>query len=129
MNNDAMNPSARHDSQSARPDTAQDFDMTSDVTQLRADFGRLSDKVAGLVKAQASSAAGSIRTAVSDASEALAGKASDLGQNAAQISESAQRSVRAAGGDIEASIERNPLAAVMIAAGIGLVIGLVTARA
>ena len=129
MNNDAMNPSSRKDN-SPPPGTAPHApDVAFDLAQLRADFGRLSDSVATLVKSQAGSAAGSIRSAVADASDALVGKAADLGQSAVQISNGAQQSLRAASGDLETSIERNPLTAVVIAAGIGVVIGMVTARA
>ena len=41
----------------------------------------------------------------------------------------AQKAALNASRDVEASIERNPLTAVMIAAGIGLVLGMVSSRA
>jgi ElaB/YqjD/DUF883 family membrane-anchored ribosome-binding protein len=103
-------------------------DIAADLTQLRADFSRLSESVAGLVKTQAQTAAGSLRDTVAAAGDRIAGKAADLGNSAVQLTSGAEDKVRSASHDIEASIERNPLTAVIIAAGIGMVIGLATSR-
>ena len=103
-------------------------DIAADLTQLRADFSSLSESVANLVKTQAQSAAGSLRDTVSAAGEKIAGKAADWSSSAAEMTSGAQDTARSASHDIEASIERNPITAVIIAAGIGMLIGLVTSR-
>jgi ElaB/YqjD/DUF883 family membrane-anchored ribosome-binding protein len=103
-------------------------DPASDVIQLRADFSRLSDSVAELVKAQTNTAAASIRHGVGAASNAIAETAADFGQSALQMTNDAQKTVKAASQDLEASIERNPLTAVLIAAGIGMVFGMAISR-
>lgn len=101
---------------------------SEDVVQLRADFGRLSDSVAELVKAQAQTVAGTVREQVGKASDVITSNLADLGATATKMTSGAQASMQSATNDLETSIERNPLAAVMIAAGIGLVLGLVTGR-
>ena len=109
----------------AEPNTA---DVTAELTQLRADFGRLADSVSELVKSQTQTVTATMREQAGKAGDAVAANFADLSASAAKMTNSAQASMQSAGNDIEASIERNPMAAVMIAAGIGLVLGLVTAR-
>lgn len=103
-------------------------DVTAELTQLRADFGRLADSVSELVKSQTQTVAATMREQAGKAGDAVAANFADLSSSATKMTNSAQASMQSAGNDIEASIERNPMAAVMIAAGIGLVLGLVTAR-
>ena len=102
--------------------------VASDLQQLRADFAKLSESVSGLVKTQAQSAASGFRDSMASAGGKIADKAADLGQSALQITSGAQDGVISASNDIEASIERNPLTAVLIAAGIGIVLGMISAR-
>ena len=103
-------------------------DMAAELTRLRDDFGRLSNSVSELVKAQANSAAETLRSTVTSMSGAAADKAAELGSSALQMTDTAQQAALTASRDIEASIERNPLTAVMIAAGVGLVLGMVSSR-
>ena len=103
-------------------------DIAAELTQLRTDFGHLANSVAELVKAQTSSAASAIRANVGSASDAIANTAADLGNSALHMTSGAQKTALNAGQDIEASINRNPLTAVMIAAGIGMVIGMISLR-
>lgn len=115
------------DNVSAMPDGAHP-DLQKDVMALRADFGRLSDSVSEMVKAQAAAAASSIRDRASAASGKIAGAAADLGQSASDFTSGAQKSLKSATGDLEASVEQNPLAAVIVAAGIGMALGLLVSR-
>ena len=103
-------------------------DVAAELNQLRADFGRLSTSVAELLKSQTSAAAEAIRASMGAASETFAGTAADISNSAVRITSDAQKNAVSAGHDIEASIERNPLTAVMIAAGIGMVLGMMSAR-
>ena len=101
---------------------------SSDMQQLRADFAKMSESVAGLVKAQTQSAASGLRDTMANAGGKIADTAADLSHSALQMTNAAQEGVKSATNDIEASIERNPLTAVLIAAGIGVVLGMISAR-
>src|ERR1700691_1372081 len=90
-------------------------DLSADLDALRADIARLSDTMAGLVRAQANSAGAAVRGAVGDAREQLA-----------QAANQAQERALGAAADLERRIERNPLTAVLIAAGIGIALGMMS---
>jgi len=92
-------------------------DLTSDLAALRADLARLSDTISGLARVQADSASAAMRGAVGDARDQLTRAAAD-----------AQDSARNAAADLERRIERNPLTAVLIAAGIGMALGMMSRR-
>jgi ElaB/YqjD/DUF883 family membrane-anchored ribosome-binding protein len=92
-------------------------DLTSDLAALRADIVRLSDTIAGLVRVQADQAGAAMRGAVGDARDQLSRAAAD-----------AQDSARNATVDLEHRIEKNPLTAVLIAAGIGMALGMMSRR-
>jgi ElaB/YqjD/DUF883 family membrane-anchored ribosome-binding protein len=85
------------------------------LNSLRNDISRLTDTVSDLVRKEAESARSRVMDAVDTAKTQLSGSAS-----------AAQQRVQSASADLEASIERNPLAAVLIALGIGVALGLVT---
>jgi ElaB/YqjD/DUF883 family membrane-anchored ribosome-binding protein len=92
-------------------------DLNSDLAALRADIARLSDTISGLVRVQADQASAAMRGAVGDARDQLSRAAAD-----------AQDSARNAAVDVERRIERNPLTAVLIAAGIGMALGMMSRR-
>jgi ElaB/YqjD/DUF883 family membrane-anchored ribosome-binding protein len=79
-------------------------DAADDLSSLRADIAQLTDSVTTLVKAQVDFARQKLSDGASDAKNRLSDASSTL----------------------EASIERNPLIAVLIALGAGLVIGLLS---
>jgi ElaB/YqjD/DUF883 family membrane-anchored ribosome-binding protein len=81
------------------------------LNSLRNDISRLTDTVSDLVRKEADSARSRVMDAVDTAKTQFAGSAS---------------AVQSASADLEASIERNPLAAVLIALGIGVALGLMT---
>lgn len=104
-------------------------DMAAELTRLREDFGRLSNSVSELVKSQANSTAETLRSTVASMSGAAADRAADLTSSALQMTDTAQKAALNVSRDVEAAIERNPLTAVMIAAGIGIVLGMASSRA
>jgi len=87
--------------------------LTSDYDALRTDIAKLSETVTQLVAKQADLAGGRVADAVDNAKAALADSAGK-----------AQDRVKSAGAELEASIERNPYSAVLIALGIGVALGL-----
>ncbi len=88
-------------------------DLSADLANLRADVAKLSASVAELVRHQATHTQDRVMGAVDSAREQLAHSAAD-----------AKEKVRSTSAELEASIERNPLTAVMIAMACGLVIGM-----
>ena len=87
-------------------------DISADLANLRADVAKLTATVTELLKHQASHAQDRVMGAVGSAREQIASSAAD-----------AQQKVRSASAELESSIERNPLAAVVIAMLCGWVLG------
>ena len=104
-------------------------DLPAELKQLRDDFGHLANSVSELVKQQATAATSKLREHATTAGNALASNLNDIGNSASKLTEGAQANVMSTSRDLEASIERNPLTAVMVAAGIGMVLGMISARA
>jgi ElaB/YqjD/DUF883 family membrane-anchored ribosome-binding protein len=93
--------------------TAGDF--AADLAALRQDVARLAETMSGLVQHQTQAAGHRVSAAVGDAREKIAGTAAG-----------AQNRICAAGSAVEASIERNPLTAVLIAFGVGALLALLS---
>jgi ElaB/YqjD/DUF883 family membrane-anchored ribosome-binding protein len=90
-------------------------DLVTDLAALRRDVARLAETLSELVQHQTQAAGFRVSDAVGEARDRIASTAADT-----------QSRVRAAGGEIEASIERNPLMAVLIAFGIGMSLGMIS---
>jgi ElaB/YqjD/DUF883 family membrane-anchored ribosome-binding protein len=88
-------------------------DLAADLAALRRDVARLAETMSALVQQQTQAAGHRVSEAVGDVRDKIASTATD-----------AQDRVRAAGGEIEACIERNPLMSVLIALGVGVSLGL-----
>jgi ElaB/YqjD/DUF883 family membrane-anchored ribosome-binding protein len=118
----------------SQPGEKNPSQITADLATLRDDFAKLSSSVADLVKAQAGQASAAMRGAVgdarerlasttADARERLAGRAADAQDRIKDKAADAQDRFMAATADLESTIERNPLMAVLIALFIGLLMG------
>ncbi len=90
-------------------------DIAADLAALREDIGRLSDTLVSVVRNQADVANEAIRTAVDDAKNQLS-----------QAISSTRAGAYGKPVDLERRIERNPLVAVLIAAGVGLAFGVMS---
>ena len=90
-------------------------DLASDLAALRADIAKLTASVANLVKAETSAATDSVFGAIGSA-----------GRKFADGAAGAKDRLSGASSELEATIERNPLTAVLVALGAGLVIGLLS---
>ncbi len=88
-------------------------DLSQELAAFRADLGRLSDTMAGLVRSQANTAGAAMRGAMGDARDQLS-----------QAASQAQDSAMGVAADLERRIEKSPLTAVLIAAGIGMALGM-----
>jgi ElaB/YqjD/DUF883 family membrane-anchored ribosome-binding protein len=87
-------------------------DLTADFAALRRDVARVTETIGELVQRQTQSAGLRASEAVGEARDRITNTAAE-----------AQGQLRSASGEIEASIERNPLTAVLIAFGVGISLG------
>jgi ElaB/YqjD/DUF883 family membrane-anchored ribosome-binding protein len=90
-------------------------DLTADLAALRQDVAHLAETMSQAVRHQTQAAGFRVSAAVGDAKDKIASTAAET-----------QNRVRAASREIEASIERNPLMAVLIAFGIGVSLGVIS---
>lgn len=90
-------------------------DWAADLAAVRADIARLSDTIAGLMRGQADAAGAAVKGAVGDARDQLS-----------QAASHAQDSAFGVAADLERRIDKNPLTAVLIAAGIGMALGMMS---
>ena len=111
------------------PTASADVDqMTKDVTKLKSDFATLSDSFANVAKSQTDAAKEGIKGTVAAASTALADTAGSVQASVNQFAGAAQEKAAATQADLETAIEANPLTAVLIAGGIGLLVGMMIAK-
>ncbi len=99
-----------------------------DFNQLRADLASLKESVAALLKEQAKFASNSISDSIASGGEQLNAKMAHLNDAAKQAGDQATAGFRSATHDLETSINHNPITAVLIAAGVGLLFGILGAR-
>lgn len=92
-------------------------DLAGDLAALRQDVARLTETMSELVQDRTRAFGSRAAAAVGDARDRIASTAAD-----------AQSRARAVGGDIEAGVERHPLAAVLIAFGVGVAFGMLSRR-
>ncbi|WP_158639302.1 DUF883 family protein [Elioraea rosea] len=99
------------------PKSSEDADDTiaAELAALRQDLARLSDAMGTLLQTQAQGAGQRVSDAVDDAKAKFTSTAADV-----------KSRVTSAGDEIEASIERNPLTAMLISFGVGMVLGMMS---
>jgi ElaB/YqjD/DUF883 family membrane-anchored ribosome-binding protein len=90
-------------------------DVAADLAAIREDVARLAETIGKLLQRETQAAGVGVSDAVGDAKDKVADTAAG-----------ARDFTRAASGEIEASIERNPLTAVLIAFGVGMWLGLMS---
>jgi ElaB/YqjD/DUF883 family membrane-anchored ribosome-binding protein len=101
-------------------------DVREDLTNVRNDLARLADTVSRMVLHRSRDAQGSVRGAVDQAREQVYGRAEDITKAGAMLTSEARDRLLDYNAEFENRIERNPIRAVLIAAGIGLVLGLLS---
>lgn len=94
-------------------------DLTADLAALREDFLKLSTSVREMLQTQATSTTRRVAGAVEDARHKIA-------DEVAGARDQLETQLGTVTADLEHSIERNPLLAVMVGAAVGFVIGLVS---
>jgi ElaB/YqjD/DUF883 family membrane-anchored ribosome-binding protein len=106
-------------------DTANEA-VKNEIDSLRSEVKRLTDLVSDLAKAGSDRATRKIQDAVDRAKDTASGTAEAFATTGKQAADEISRQVEPLTAELAASVERNPLSAVAIAAGIGLLIGLLT---
>lgn len=92
-----------------------DADIAADLAALRQDVVRLSESISARLQGEALGAARHVSDSVDDAKAKFASAAADV-----------QSRVTTAGEQIAASIERNPLTAMVISFGVGVALGMMS---
>ncbi|WP_270934603.1 DUF883 family protein [Falsiroseomonas oryzae] len=90
-------------------------DIAADLVALREDVARLSESISALLQSQAQGVARHVASAIDDAKVKLATTTDDV-----------KSRVNAAGDEVEASIARNPLTAILISFGVGMALGMMS---
>jgi ElaB/YqjD/DUF883 family membrane-anchored ribosome-binding protein len=90
-------------------------DMNEQLNALRNDISNLATTVSDIVKAQTASAASQVK-----------GAATDAAATGARMAAQASQSIRSSSAELESYVERNPWNSILIAGGIGLVLGMIS---
>ena len=99
-------------------------ELTDDLIRIREDLGRLTETVTQLLAVGSGSVSERVRGTVEEARRNLAGSADTVMQSSRDCMHGAGGMMRDAAGRLGSSVERNPLTAVMVAAALGLVVGM-----
>lgn len=99
-------------------------ELSQDLSRIRDDLGKLTDTVAQMLTGGGGSVRGRVMSAVEDTRQNLSGTAESMMHSGRDYMVGATDQLRDAGGRLESSIERNPLTAVMVAAALGLFVGM-----
>jgi ElaB/YqjD/DUF883 family membrane-anchored ribosome-binding protein len=100
---------------SIKPVEVASQDFTADLASLRDDVAKLSSSLSEFIRTHSLETTNTVSDVVDNAQQKISGAASK-----------AQDRVTGATTDLEATIERNPLVAVLIALGAGILVGLLS---
>jgi ElaB/YqjD/DUF883 family membrane-anchored ribosome-binding protein len=103
-------------------------DVSADLSQLKSDLAKLAASVATLVEHQGQSAAESVKGRVRAAAATAEGAAARVAEEGRLAYDNTRAAVASAGDDLSRMVERNPIAALGIALGVGLIIGMMSRR-
>ena len=100
---------------SIKPVEEASQDFTADLAALRDDVAKLSSSLSEFIRTHSAATTTTVSDVVDNAQQKISGTATK-----------AQDRVTGATTDLEATIERNPLAAVLIALSAGIIVGLLS---
>lgn len=113
-----------HDNGDVQDAAAAGERLNQDLDALRADVAKLTETVAQLLRNQAEAGADKLGAGLGAAREAFGETAQSFARAGKGIAEDAQHRLGALGDDLERSIQRSPITAVLAAAALGMVLGL-----
>jgi ElaB/YqjD/DUF883 family membrane-anchored ribosome-binding protein len=99
-------------------------DITSDLAALRADIARLAETMTTIAQNQAGTTSQALSETMEKARVVLSEATDSLSRTGRDIATEATGRIKTMGTEVGASIERNPMTAVLIAAALGLMIGM-----
>jgi ElaB/YqjD/DUF883 family membrane-anchored ribosome-binding protein len=99
-------------------------EVSSDLAALRADVARLTETMTTIAQNQVGSTSQALSETMESARAVLSEATETLTRTGRDLANEATGRIRTAGTEMGASIERHPLTAVMIAAAIGLAVGM-----
>jgi ElaB/YqjD/DUF883 family membrane-anchored ribosome-binding protein len=98
----------------------------NEIDTLRAEVKRLTDLMSDVAKAGSDQATRTIQDVVDRAKDRASGTADAVIASGRQAADEVSRRVEPLASELAATVERNPLTALAIAAGVGLLLGLLT---
>lgn len=98
-------------------------DIATDLANLRRDVTRLADSLSQSLRDQSGS---ELRSTLDSLRTSLGSRVSDFGETGTRLAGAARDRMYDANARLESRIEERPLASVMVAAGIGFVLGLMS---
>lgn len=108
--------------------SAEAIELRREIDTLRGDIGRLTEAVSNLLQREFEETGERVRTAAGETMDRFTATAEEIARATRDAAADAERRVRSVGSEIEHGIERNPLTAVLIAGGIGLILGMMSRR-
>lgn len=101
-------------------------DVSDDLRQLREDIAKLSETVALIATSRGSAAASAVSEGVRAVRDNVYATAADAGRAGADIAGSAKQHATSFACDVEDTVRRNPLGAVLTSLGVGILIGMMS---
>lgn len=108
--------------------SAEAVELRREIDNLRGDIGRLTEAVSALLQREIADTGERVRAAAGETLNRFSSTAEDIARATRNAAAGAEQRLRSAGSEIERGIERNPLTAVLIAGGIGLILGIMSRR-
>jgi ElaB/YqjD/DUF883 family membrane-anchored ribosome-binding protein len=112
-------------SSSRLSDTANEA-VKGEIDALRDEVKRLADLVSELAKAGSEQATRTFQSAVDRAKDKASDASEAVAAGSRQAADEISRRIEPLAAELSANVERNPLSALFIAAGVGMLIGLLT---
>lgn len=103
-------------------------DIADDLRQLREDIARLSETVAAIASTRGSAAASAVSDGVRAVKDNVFATAADACSAGADIVGSARNHAASFSSDVEDTVRRNPLGAILTSLGVGILIGVMSRR-
>lgn len=102
--------------------------VNSEIETMRNEIKGLTDSVADLVRRETERARTNVKGIADNVADSVSSAAHSVGSTGQRLAADAQEGVRTAASKVEQCIEKNPVQSVLIAAGVGFVLGLMSRR-
>lgn len=103
-------------------------DIAADLAALKADLARLAESVAAIVGDEGAAVAADVKRRVGRATAQAEATAAQIAEGGRAAVDETRARIQGLGDDVAGVVERNPLAALAAALGLGIVIGMMSRR-